>query len=273
MGTPSSIAIASTILVSTAISLSAQVLVSARTSLLSYTEGAAYLDGQLVEANGSHVVDLKERGFLDTSTGRAEVLLGACSAMWIGDNSSLQILSNRLTDVRIKLLRGSAAVAIGATPKGNQTTLVVHTATVSPGRKGFYRLDAAPPKLTVLAGRPEVVVSGRRVSVGAERTLALEGEAVTGKLDKAKRDLLADWSAGRAARLVRTSSLYGQELAWAQMLDDEAGTAASGRTWTDDPDQKRIDPDAGNKASLPQPVPAYPRSKVNPGYGTCGGGR
>jgi len=261
------------IVVSTAISLWAQVLVSAKASLLSYTEGAAYVDGQPVEANGSHVVDLKESSFLDTSAGRAEVLLGECSAMWIGDNTSLQILSNRLTDVRIKLLRGSAAVAIGATPKGSQTTLVVHTATVSPGRKGFYRLDAAPPRLTVLAGRSEVVVSNRRISVGAERTLALDGKAAAGKLDKAKYDPLADWSAGRAARLVRTSSLYDQELARAQVLDDAAETAASGGTWADDPDQKRIDPDAGNKASLQEPVPAHSRSKVNPGYGTCGGGR
>jgi hypothetical protein len=273
MGTPSSIAIASTILVATAIALQAQVVVSAKASLLSYTEGAAYLDGQPVEANSSHVVDLKEGAFLDTSAGRAEILLGACSAMWIGDNSSLQILSNRLTDMRIRLLRGSAAVAIGAAPRGSQTTLLVHTSTVSLGHKGFYRLDAAPPNLAVLAGKAEMVVSGRRISAGAERTLALDGKAAAGKLDKAKHDPLENWSAGRAARLVRTSSLYGQELAWAQVLDDAAETAASGGTWADDPDQKRIDPDAGNKASLSQPVPASSRSKLNPGYGTCGSGR
>src|SRR5580692_5453283 len=94
-------AVAVVLLSSSSPALLAQTAIPAKAGLVDYTQGSVRIDDRPVEATGTHFLDVKENDVVRTDGGRAEVLLGACSAMWIGDNSSFRMLSNSLIDTRL----------------------------------------------------------------------------------------------------------------------------------------------------------------------------
>ena len=161
--TPASAAL---LLASLAPVLPAQTTISAKAGLVDYTQGDVYLDNHAVEATNTHFLDVKENDVMRTGSGRAEVLLGACTAMWIGGNTSFRMLSNSLSDTRIELLTGSAMIAVGAVSKDSRLALTTKLVNVLPGRKGLYRFDMEPSRLEVLGGVATVEWSGQSIPVG-----------------------------------------------------------------------------------------------------------
>ena len=214
-------------------SLLAQSMISVKSGSVSYTEGKAYIDDQPVEVEVSptHFYDVKDNAVVRTEAGRAEVLLGPCAVMWMGDNTSFRMITSRLIDTRIELLTGSAVVRTGGMSNVNQLTLMVKEADVVVGRKGLFRLDMGlppvPPTVKVLAGKADVERATQEILLGTGRIIAFDGAAQVHRLDKAKPDALDDWSKRRAAALIAASDLAGQQARRDQCVDSAAGQAAN----------------------------------------------
>jgi hypothetical protein len=249
--------------------LPAQIAISAKAGLVDYTYGEVYKNGQTIGASGADFLDVKENDLIRTESGRAEVLLGACTAMWIGENSSFRMLSNSLIDTRIELLTGSAVVAVGATSKDSRLALVLKPVSVSLGRKGSYRFDLAPNSLKVTGGIAMVEWPGQSIPLRGGQTALLNGTADIRKVEKHNADSLDDWSKARAAILVKASNLYRQQLMQASGVDAAAAEATSPKV-----DREILWHPTSATTNMPPPseIPSSPRGVASVGYGICGGG-
>jgi hypothetical protein len=215
---------------------------------------------------------LKQDGLVRTEHGRAEILLlGACTAMWIGEQSSLHLLSGNPADARIELLRGSAVIPVSAPPKDSQLAVVTKSATVLPGRKGFYRFDMGPPRLEVTSGAAIARWSDETVAVGSKHAVLLYGSPNVIRLDPRTQDALDDWSKTRAAILVRASSLDRQERIQASRVDAAAAQAAGDQPRPVLDGEYPVISSTTNGPPPPSPIPDIPRRALPIGFAVCGG--
>src|ERR1700732_2441748 len=100
-------------------SLYAQYMISAHSGLVQYVEGKAYLKDTLVEPKFGKFLEIKENQELRIGEGRAEVLLTPGVFLRMSENSSIRMLSTRLTDTRVEILTGSVMVEYDDAPKDN----------------------------------------------------------------------------------------------------------------------------------------------------------
>ena len=193
-----------------ALTLPAQSMVPAKAGLVTYAD-EAYVDDRLVDISPTRFFAMNENSVLRSGIGRAEVLLGPCSAMWVDEQSSLRMISSGLSDVRLEVLSGSLVVATGEMVKGTKVTLLLKTSVAVLDPTGAYRFDAAPPRIKVLAGRTTVQWADRAIPLSAGRLLRLDATAQPVKFDKQNADVLETWSNGRAAYLARLSGQLKRE--------------------------------------------------------------
>jgi hypothetical protein len=211
-----------------ALTLPAQSMVPAKAGLVSYAD-EAYVDDRLVEISPTRFFAMSENAVLRTGIGRAEVLLGPCSAMWVDEQSSLRMISSGLNDVRLEVLSGSLVVATGEMVRGTKVTLLLKTSVAVLDPKGAYRFDAAPPRIKVLAGRTTVQWAGRAIPISAGRLLPLDAAAQPVKFDKQNTDVLETWSDGRAAYLAHLSGQLKREGPEGGALNPTMGRGGLGR--------------------------------------------
>lgn len=187
-----------------ALALPAQSIVPVKAGLITYAD-EAYVDGHPVEVSPTRFFMMNENAVLSTSIGRAEVLLGPCAAMWVGEQSSLHIIASALNDVRLELMSGSVVIATGEMVKGTKVTVQFQTSVASLDSKGAYRFDAAPPRIKTLAGRMTVQWIDRSILIPAGRLLRLIPAAQVARFEKQNSDALEIWSNARATYLARLS--------------------------------------------------------------------
>src|SRR5260370_23254942 len=78
----------------------AQSVISAHSGVIHYTEGKVLVNDKAYETKTSEFGDLKENSVLKTEEGRAEMLLTPGVFLRLGENSSVRMTSNRLSDTR-----------------------------------------------------------------------------------------------------------------------------------------------------------------------------
>ena len=179
--------------------LRAQSVVPGNGGLVSYAD-EAYIGDRLVD---EHFFRVTEGTSFRTATGRAEVLLGPCAAVWVDEKSAFRMISTDLDDIRLEVLGGSVMVAAGTMPRGTKLTIMLKTSAALIDRKGAYRMDAMPARLKVLAGRTTVQREDGTFPVNTDRWLSLDTPDGAHKFDKSDRDPFDTWSKGRAALLSR----------------------------------------------------------------------
>jgi hypothetical protein len=181
----------------------AQSIVSAQSGTVHYYEGEVLLDGRQVETKFGNFSQIKEKAVLATGEGRAEVLLTPGVFLRVGENTSLKMLSSRLSDTRLELLAGSAVLEVADpslmdAPKTAPITILVKDTTVTVSEKGLYRFDLDPAQIRVYDGKLLAEASGHAVEVKEGRVLALDGTLALEKFDTKTGDPLLRWSRRRA---------------------------------------------------------------------------
>lgn len=184
-------------------SLCAQPVVSAKAGLISYARGRVYLNDRPLQVSAARFTEVKQNAVVRTGQGRAEVLLGPCAAVRIGEESSFRMLDTRLTAPQVQLLSGSAVVDIANLAKGAAITLRLDPAAVAMARPGTYRFDFSPARLKVFDGRTAVERPAGRIEVGAGRMLAWDAAAPE-KFEPRNGDALDLWSRRRNLVLARS---------------------------------------------------------------------
>jgi hypothetical protein len=189
------VVLALTMVLSAAIPVAAQPVISARSGVIAYGEGAVYVSDKAWEPAQTKFDAIKENTLVRTGEGRVEVLLVPGTFLRLGENGSFRLLTNRLIDTRLDLLRGSAVVEVDQVTKDNNVTIVNHDATIQFHKAGLYRLDSEPASVKVFKGAATVQMGERNIEVPSGKMLGLAGEtAAVEKFDTEDTDTLDRWS-------------------------------------------------------------------------------
>jgi hypothetical protein len=182
----------------------AQYMISAHSGVVQHVEGTAYLNDQQIEPRAGEFPNIKENQVFRTSEGMAEVLLTPGVFLRMGENSSIKMVSNKLTDTRVEVLSGSAMVecdiakdnAITLLAKGNEMSLVKH---------GLYRVDADQGLFKVYDGEALVKNDSGQVTLHKGKQTLLTGALMAENFDPKADDDLYRWSDRRSGYLAKAN--------------------------------------------------------------------
>jgi hypothetical protein len=216
----------------TAVSLSpvhAQSVISARSGLVNYLEGVVFLDGQPLARKSGTFARMKDGSTLATEYGRAEVLLTPDTYLRIGENSSIRMISDSISDTRVELLGGSSILDSTRSPDGAFVSIQFRDSTVRIVKPGHYRIDADPPQLRVYEGIAEVAGvgltnDGKPLKIQASQLLPLDGSTVAKRFTQGSDGLLDLWSAERG-ELIASNMVSAQNIS-DPLLDPGPGVPA-----------------------------------------------
>ena len=188
----------------------AQYVISAHSGVVQSVDGRAFLNDQQVEPKFGQFPDIKENQEFRTEEGRSEILLTPGVFLRMGENSSIRMISNKLTDTRVEVLTGSVMVecdsllkneakdnAVALLYKGNSMLLVKH---------GLYRVDTNPARFQVYDGEAIVKADSGQLTLKSGKQTALDGVLMAESFDKKAADELYLWSSQRSSYLAKASA-------------------------------------------------------------------
>lgn len=179
-------------------SIFGQSVVSVRAGVVHFFEGSVSIDGQQLEQKFGKFYDIKEGSELRTDQGRAEVLLTPGTFLRVDENSSIRMLSNRLTDTRVEFIGGAAALdSLQATPD-TPVTMSYRAYQVHFRKQGRYKFNSAPAELRVIEGEAEVALNGKSTIAGPARAVAFAAPLTARSFDPDTEDGLDRWAKERS---------------------------------------------------------------------------
>lgn len=211
----------------------AQSVIPARAGLIHYTEGRVFLGDTAVQAGAGQFAQLKPQETLRTEEGRAELLLNPGAFLRVGENTTIRMLSNDVTNARIELVSGSVILEIIESMKGSAVTIEYRDQAVSVVNRGIYRLDSNPAGLRVFDGKAGVLAGGRHIMVKKGSMLAFDGAWATRKFNPDDADSLDLWSSRRAEYLAMANVYAARTLLRQGRNSFTGGWFSSGWAWND----------------------------------------
>ncbi len=191
---------------------SGQSVISTRAGLINFSEGLVFVDGHPLTRKFGAYERLKNGSTLVTDSGRAEVLLTPNTYLRVGEKSSIRMVSDELSDPRVEILAGSAALDSESASPASSVELTFHDSTIRLVKPGRYRIDADPPQLRVFAGEAEVSKGGDSVKLESSQLMPLEGASVVKRFTEGSDGLLDIWADERhsliASNLSNSQSIY-----------------------------------------------------------------
>ncbi len=209
----------------------AQSVISAQSGLIHYTEGQVFLGDIAVQSKAGQFPQMKGQNVLRTEEGRAEVLLNPGAFLRIGENSSVRMVSDKITNARLELLSGSVVVEIVEPLNGSAVTIDYGDAAVSIVKRGIYRMDTDPAVLRVSDGEAMVLSGDRQIVVKKGSMLPFDGTWATRKFDPNETDALDRWSGHRAEYLAMANVSAARTLQRQSRSSFTGGWLASGWSW------------------------------------------
>jgi hypothetical protein len=206
----------------------AQMAISARSGMIHYVEGRVTLDGDAVRVSNAQFPEVRDGRTLETGEGRAEVLLNPGVFLRLDRNSSFKMLSSRLTDTHIEILRGSALLEVEELAKDNRVTVHLGESTIQPVKRGLYHFDGEAREMRVYDGKalaaldatPQKITRGRSVTVAANLEIS--------KFDRKKKDDLYAWSSNRSS-LIATAN---HDVSWTAVQRGNRRRGVSAWAWS-----------------------------------------
>jgi len=191
----------------------AQPIISAKSGVVAYVMGKVLVGDQAVEPSETKLTEIKENAVLRTEEGRAEVLLTLGTILRTGENASFKMLTNRLIDTRIELLKGSHIVEVAEVQKDNNLTIVAKEATVVISKRGLYRFDVDQAQIKVYEGSLGVELNGQNVVVGSGKMIPMVGATASAeKFNKEDTDSLDHWAKRRAERIAMANASSAKQV-------------------------------------------------------------
>jgi hypothetical protein len=188
----------------TGAALLAQKVVSARAGLVTYVQGAAFVDGKRVLLKATRFPQMKNGEALSTGRGRAELLLAPGVILRLAENSQVRMQDTQLSDTRVDLERGDALVEVLQLPEGSRTQIRLADTITEFTRPGLYRFGTMQSTLRVYGGEA-LVRSGSATTPPVKRGMAVDLHSGSGLLvsrfDRKQTDSLHAWAARRSFEL------------------------------------------------------------------------
>ncbi len=194
---------------------SGQSVISTRAGLINFSEGLVFVDGHPLAHKFGAYERLKNGSTLVTESGRAEVLLTPNTYLRVGENSSIRMVSDDLSDPRVEILAGSCALDSESASPGSSVQMTFRDSTIRFLKPGRYHIDAAPPQLRVFAGEAEVTkdgsATGSSVKLESSQLMPLDGAPVVKRFTEGADGLLDIWADERHS-LIASNLLNSQSI-------------------------------------------------------------
>jgi hypothetical protein len=182
-----------------------QYMISAHSGVIQYVEGTAYLNNNQVEPKTGEFPNIRESEIFRTTEGMAEVLLTPGVFLRLGENSSIRMVSNKLTDTQVEILSGAAMVECDDLAKDNAVTLLYKGNNMQLVKHGLYRVDAEQGLFKVYDGEAIVKGESGQLTLHKGKETALTGVLMAENFDPKADDELYRWSDRRAGYLAKAN--------------------------------------------------------------------
>ena len=176
----------------------AQSVISAHSGVVHYTEGRVLVGDKVLETKFAQFPDLKNDQELRTEEGRAEILLTPGVFLRVGENSSIRMVSNHLSDTRVEVLQGSAMVECDELLADNAITLLYKGTSMRLLKHGLYRVDTDPARFRVYEGEATVQSETGQLTLKHGKETLLDGALMAASFDTKTGDELYRWSSRRS---------------------------------------------------------------------------
>jgi len=203
----------------------AQPVISAQSGLLSFSEGAVSLDGMPIAQTFGKFAQMKDGSQLATEDGRAEVMLTPGVYLRLGEDTTIRMVSNRLSDTRIEFLRGAAIVDSANATAKTPVTIVCMNYQVQLHEPGLYRFESIPAELRVDKGEAEVLHYEKSTTVEAQSTFSFIGGLTLRSSSGGPDDALDNWNRERNQDISASNDQAGKATDLSAALD----------SWQNDP--------------------------------------
>ena len=171
-----------------------QFVVSSRAGLISYTDGQVALLNPSEDDDPRELTDhVGEGGRLSTEDGRAEMILTPGGMLRLDKFSELELLSNDITDVQVRILSGSVILDLWKQAKRHSIALFV--------KRGRYRVDVGfdgTAELSVLRGKTIVSLGDVERDVGTKHRIRLTADLPGSEIQGAPHGTFDGWDRKRA---------------------------------------------------------------------------
>ena len=149
----------------------------------------------------------------------AEVLLTPGVFLRMGENTSIKMVSNKLTDTRVEVLTGSAMVESDDFPKDNAVMLLDKGNEILLVKHGLYRVDADQGLFKVYDGEAIAKDESGQVTLHKGKETLLTGALMAENFDPKADDELYRWSDRRSGYLAKANvssanSIIGGSSGW-----------------------------------------------------------
>ena len=162
---------------------------------LNYLEGQVSIDGRQVSAKSNSSEVAEQNQVVETSQGKAEMLLTPGVFLRMGDNSAVRMVSPSLSNTRVELVRGEAIMEVAELFNDNDLRVGMDGATTMLAKRGLYNFDANRGMVRVYDGEAFVQQNDQQVKLKKGREVSLEGPLLVQKFDRdAAHDALYAWS-------------------------------------------------------------------------------
>jgi hypothetical protein len=208
-----------------AMSAPAQYVVSAHSGLLNKVEGQVNLEGKSIEPKFGEFPEMKNGQTLATEDGRAEVLLTPGAFLRVNENSSFQMINNKLADTRVKVLTGTVLLELAEILPQNGITLLYGDASITILKKGLYRIDCEPTaRLRVYDGEAQVTSGDDSLTAKRGREVALGAVLSASNFDPKVTDEFYRWASRRS-----------EDVAQANVSSAKAANGFTSSSWNYNP--------------------------------------
>lgn len=176
-----------------------QPVISAHAGLLLFTEGAVLLDGKAYQPQAGRFSQIPEMATLETQDGMADVLLAPGIYLRMGAHSGVRLISNKLFDVRVEFLAGSAILQSGRPEPDNWVRVFYREHRIAMPSRGGYRIDSEPGRIVVYSGTLEVCRQETLLAVAEHHLFSLESGEVqeASEVQTPASDRLEQWAQDR----------------------------------------------------------------------------
>ncbi len=181
----------------------------AQPGTVNYVEGQASVDNQPLSSTSVGSTQLQAGQTLETQSGKVEVLLTPGVFLRVDDNSAIKMIKAGLADTEVEIDKGRAMLEATDITKDNDIRVDEAGVTTRILKNGLYAFDANENTVRVFKGKAETVVNDKKVDLGKERELALNGGAKPKTQDFDARKYEDDffrWSALRSGYLSEASA-------------------------------------------------------------------
>ncbi len=160
-----------------------------------------YIEGDVTStANPWWLLSLKSTflnagGLLETTDGKAEVLLTPGVFLRVGDHSRIRMLKPSLIDTQLAVEAGESMLEVDQFVKESKITISMRGGITEIEKNGLYRFMAdGAPSVGVIEGKAEVAFGEKHTNLGKGREVLLDDSLKAEAFDKDRADDLFAWS-------------------------------------------------------------------------------